>query len=384
MWRLGVGFALGLATSVGVVTFYPKITTLIHLKSESLSPIYCAFDACPQNPPLFKLKNNSYYWSDLPSDTKESLQEISIQNASFAKQILEETAARIILSQNSGKNSDSMPTLGELMGTNNVSNKEAKDFFQKYKQSFPVGAQFDAIKQQIKQVIANQKTLAQKNSKLDLVKADGSFQFLLKNTGLEVQKIDSGIGILSKGSKLEQAKVNLVEITDYQCGRCSYSNIETDNLMRNHVNDVKFTRVVASTTPNIFTDELAKAAYCTFQVSEAVFWNFDGRAFIAAKFDLESENREKLNADIRNHILKLAKDSGVVDESLFLSCLSSPKAIEFMTNQKTYAKAAIYGKAPAYIVNQKRVFWGPEKLKQNISDEIEVAGGSADVNLKKE
>jgi protein-disulfide isomerase len=152
------------------------------------------------------------------------------------------------------------------------------------------------------------------------------------------------VGSPSKGP--EDARITLVEFSDFECPYCSRAVREVDALLKAYPKEI---RLVYKQFPLSMHPHARLAATAALAANEqGKFWEMHDRLFA---------NYRQLS---REHILALAKDAGL-DIERFTADWASPKlAAEVSKDYKDGESAGVFG-TPAFFINGK-LYNGPMEL----------------------
>jgi protein-disulfide isomerase len=144
----------------------------------------------------------------------------------------------------------------------------------------------------------------------------------------------------------DDAKVVIVEFSDFQCGYCNRFYEETlPQILANYPNDVKF---VYRDYP-IFGEDSERAAMATECANDqGKFWEMHNRIFAIHQ---EAEP-PALSADT---LMSFAEEIGVEDMDTFQSCLDSQQYLQEMTSDREAAMTYGFRGTPGFLVNGIRV-----------------------------
>jgi protein-disulfide isomerase len=209
---------------------------------------------------------------------------------------------------------------------------EMKAFFEEHKAQVPAGQTYDSLKPQIQQAVTQQKL----RGNLDKTLADLKEKHQVKTSmaRLDLPRIQVEAKGPSRGP--EQAKVTIVEFSDFQCPYCGRETGVIEKVMKDYEGKV---RLVFRHFPLEFHPFAAKAAEAgACAADQGKFWPLHDKMFT---------NQEKLGVD---DLKRYAKDLGL-DSAKFDKCLDSgEKQAAVAADQKAGQAAGVSG-TPAFFVN---------------------------------
>jgi protein-disulfide isomerase len=213
-----------------------------------------------------------------------------------------------------------------------VTVEEAKKFFDENKDRLPpqlASQQFDAVKDTIVQGLTGQKRREAVGTIVEDIKKKAGVQVLLRAPKVQVAAEGP-----AKGPK--QAKVTIVEFSDFQCPYCSKGRVVMDQVVAKYGDKV---RLVFRDFPLDFHEKAQKAAEAGQCANDqGKFW---------AMHDWMFDNQQKLDVDS----LKGAAKTLGLDSAKFDACLTSGQhAEQVKKNIKDGQDAGVRG-TPAFFVN---------------------------------
>ncbi|MBI3782136.1 MAG: DsbA family protein [Deltaproteobacteria bacterium] len=155
-----------------------------------------------------------------------------------------------------------------------------------------------------------------------------------------MKKIDLK-GRAFKGPK--DAKVTIVEYSDYQCPYCSrgYNTIEKE-VLKEYGDKVKFYYKNLPLSFHPYAEPAAIAAECASMQKEAAFWKVYSFFF---------ENQKDMNPqNVKEKALEQLKGTGV-DEAKFNDCFDNKKSLERIKADSAEAQALGISGTPGFIIN---------------------------------
>jgi protein-disulfide isomerase len=233
-----------------------------------------------------------------------------------------------------------------------VSVDEAKKFFDENKERLPpqlASQQFDAVKDTIVQGLTNQKRREAIGGLVEDIKKKAGVQILL-----HAPKVQVAAEGPSKGPK--EAKVTIVEFSDFQCPYCSKGKAVMDQVVAKYGSKV---RLVFRDFPLDFHEKAQKAAEAGQCANDqGKFWQMHDWMF---------DNQQNLDVEA----LKTAAKTLGLDSAKFDTCLTSGQyAALVKKNSKEGQEAGVKG-TPAFFVNG--VFLSGAQPLEKFSTEIDRA-----------
>jgi protein-disulfide isomerase len=232
--------------------------------------------------------------------------------------------------------------------------EEMKAFWEEHKAQVPKGQTYETLKPQIQQAVTQQKLRAN----LDKTLADLKSKHQVKTSmvRLDLPRIQVDAKGPSRGP--DQAKVTIVEFSDFQCPYCGREFGVIEKLMKDYDGKV---RLVFRNFPleiHPFAAKAAEAADCA--ADQGKFWQIHDKMFT---------NQEKLSVD---DLKSYAKEIGL-DTAKFDKCLDSgEKQAQVAEDQKAGQAAGVSG-TPAFFVNGIFINGAQpyEHFKQTIDRELQ-------------
>lgn len=305
----------------------------------------CSISGGSSQQGIFSLDGNVYSANDLPDEGKDHLFQIQNQAYEGTLNFSKELALRISLAQEKDKNVDvkKLPPMRELLAVGDVSDEEAKKFFEANKANLPPGTKLEDVRPQLEQYLANQRVGEQSRSKLQELLDSGRMKLLVSPPSAPVVQLDLA-GYPAKGNLT--GGVTVVEISDYMCPHCRTMKPEMEKILSNKKN-VKFVQINYALNPAGLSGSLARGAHCAQQENQESFWKYHDGAFKVPSAALKSKTPDE-------EAIKVAQGSGLNLEP-FKACLGSPEAAKAIAD--TNAAMQNYGISgtPTFFVNNRRV-----------------------------
>ncbi len=213
-----------------------------------------------------------------------------------------------------------------------VSDEEAKKFFDELTAQgrIPPGTMFEGpVKMQIVQALSGKKR------EESMAKIFGD---MMKEAKVEVLLQEARVQVEAKGPTRgpADAKVTIVEFSDFQCPYCSRAEESVDQVMTNYAGKV---RIVFRHYPLPFHKEAPKAAEASACADEqGKFWDMHKVLF---------KNQGKLMPDdLKGHAAAIGLDAGK-----FTECLDSGKMKAVVDADKAEGEKAGVNGTPAFFIN---------------------------------
>jgi protein-disulfide isomerase len=163
------------------------------------------------------------------------------------------------------------------------------------------------------------------------------------------------------------AKVTIVEYSDFQCPYCARAHSTIDQVMKEYKGKV---RLVYKNFPlgfHKFAEPAAIAAECVYEQDPAAFWKL---------YDYYFTNQQQLNPDnIKDKTLEALKGSKV-DKAKFTECFDNKKTLaKVQADQAEGQQVGVTG-TPAFFINGRKLSGAQPlpRFKAIIDDELARAG----------
>jgi len=277
------------------------------------------------------------------------------------KGLLDELISRRLLedeAKGKGKTLEQWFQTDYMNSVPDVTDDEAKAFYEEHKAQMPQGQSFDELKPRIKQFAKQQKLRDNMGKMLEQLKEKHHVSVALEAP--ELPRIEVEAKGPSRGP--QAAPVTIVEFSDFQCPFCGREYPVIEKLMKEYDGKV---RLVFRNFPldfHPFAQKAAEAAACAADQSK--FWELHNKMF---------ENQQKLAVD---DLKGYAKSVGVADAAKFDKCLDSgEKKDQVQADMKAGSEAGVNG-TPAFFINGIFVNGAQpyEQMKQTIDRELKKKG----------
>ena len=341
-----VGGLAGYGISVGCKAHKASGTVKdgVTMVSGDTSPT-CSAELDKASDGLFVLDGQTYHKSDLPESLRSDLYEIEHESYERVSAIVKSFAAQLALARSKSPKSSAanLPPFEELLGPVDISDAQAKEFFEKNKGRIPPDSKFEDLKDKIKQYMVGEARSGQLRDQIAEMEKKGRLKIIASEPEAPTVNIDVG-SFPSRGP--QDAKVVLIEISDYQCPHCIRSQPEIEALLKSSGSKFKFVQINFALHPDGLSGALARGAYCASQQGSEKFW-----AYHSAAFGVSPE--EKVDA-----ALKRLAQTASLDVTKLLACVDSEEAKAFITKTaKSMNDVGIKG-TPTFVLNNKRLGHG--------------------------
>jgi protein-disulfide isomerase len=160
------------------------------------------------------------------------------------------------------------------------------------------------------------------------------------------------------------AKVVIVEYSDFQCPFCSrgYNTIE-NQVLKEYGDKVRFYYKNLPLPMHPWAEPAAIASECALQQKPAAFWTLYSYYF---------QNQREINPqNVKEKSLEALKDSGI-DTAKFTDCMDNKKTIDLVNADKAEASSVGVNGTPGFIINGRLISGAQpyENFKAVIDDEL--------------
>jgi len=166
----------------------------------------------------------------------------------------------------------------------------------------------------------------------------------------------------SKGP--ENAKVVIVEYSDFQCPFCSrgYQTME-NQVLKEYGDKVKFVYKNFPLPMHPWAEPAAVGAECAAQQKPDAFWKLYNYYF--------SNQRDITKDNIKDKSLEALKDSGI-DAAKFTDCFDNKKTLDVVKAEQSEGSSVGVNGTPAFIINGRLISGAQpyENFKAVIDDEL--------------
>jgi protein-disulfide isomerase len=201
-----------------------------------------------------------------------------------------------------------------------------------------------------------------------LVSDDGKYAIF---GGLEDLSADPFANVMKKISLKgkpfkggENAKVTIVEYSDFQCPFCSrgYHTME-DQILKDYGDKVKFYYMNFPLPMHPWAESAAIASECALQQKPAAFWKL---------YNFYFTNQQSINKEnIKDKSLEALKDEGI-DAAKFSDCLDNKKTLDAVKAEQAEGQSVGIRGTPGFIINGRLISGAQpaESFKAVIDDEL--------------
>lgn len=221
--------------------------------------------------------------------------------------------------------------LATVAGNPEVSDQELQEFYDKnVKQS---GQPFDSIKDRMRQYLQEQKKKEHVRAEFEKMKAEAHVKIDLPPP--EIAPVQFDLADRPMRGK-PNAKVTLVEFSDFQCPYCSKAVPGVEALLKAYPDDVKFYFLHYPLSFHKSAMPAAIASVCAGKQDK--FWEFYDKLFA---------NQQNLQDGF---FKSTAKDLGL-DESKFVACLEDPATRDRVQKDLDQGNSAGVEGTPSFFIN---------------------------------
>lgn len=206
---------------------------------------------------------------------------------------------------------------------------ELQTVFAKAQGQLPPGTSFDQVKPQIVQFLTGQKRQEA---------MEGVFEELLKGAGGEVLLQEARVQVEAKGPSRgpADAKVTIVEFSDFQCPFCSRAEESVEQVMTAYAGKVRIFYRHYPLSFHPFAAKAAEAAACADE--QGKFWDYHHTLF---------KNQQKLAVpDLKEHAASVG-----LDAAKFAECLDSGKMKATIDADLAEGTKSGVSGTPAFFIN---------------------------------
>jgi protein-disulfide isomerase len=363
------GVALGAVLGAGFMNQFGKMK-----KGGSGAAETCSIDGGnPNAGSLFELDGKPFAADALPADVRDTLFQIQSQAYETSSNFTRELALRVALATEQKLDvSKNLPPLRSLMNVAEVPEAEMKKFYDSNKQSIPPGTTYEQIKPQLQQYLISQKVGEASRTKVAELMNAGRMKLLIQApvapvVALPLEKFPS------KGPA--DAKVTVVESSDYMCPHCRTVQKEVDDLVKEHPSDVRFIQANFALRPQQLSGALTRGGICAFKQGNDAFWKYHEKAF-AVPMEANTPVTPDANKEFEGHASKAAQDAGL-NVADFNTCLTSEETKKAVEDQNNLLAGAGVSGTPTFFINNRKVTLGSTTLAQAVKSALTTASGES-------
>ncbi len=274
-------------------------------------------------------------YGELEVEAKPKLQEIQNQMYTARKEVLERMAVERIVKAEAAKKGQTeeqyIQARVEALPVTQPSDAEVKEFFDRLKAAgrIPPDTKLEQIKDQLVQAMVNQQRRASVQKVIEELRTAANLQIDLPPPRVEVAATGPARGPTD-------AKVTIVEFSDFQCPYCGAAYTTVEQLMQQYAGKVKlvFRQFPLPIHPQ--AEKAAEASLCA--QDQGKFWEF---------YDLLFKNQKKL--DVSD--LKTYAASAGLDAAKFATCLDGGEKKKQVDLDLEAGQAAGVNGTPAFFIN---------------------------------
>jgi protein-disulfide isomerase len=274
-------------------------------------------------------------YGELEVEAKPKLQEIQNQMYTARKEVLERMAVERIVKAEAAKKGQTeeqyIQARVEALPIAPPSDADVKEFFDRLKAAgrIPPDTKIEQIKDQLVQAMVNQQRRTSVQKVIDELRTAANLQIDLPPPRVEVAATGPARGP-------GDAKVTIVEFSDFQCPYCGAAFGTVEQLMTQYAGKVKlvFRQFPLPIHPQ--AEKAAEASLCA--ADQGKFWEFH---------DLLFKNQKKLDASD----LKTYAASAGLDGAKFSQCLDSGDKKKQVDADLEAGQAAGVNGTPAFFIN---------------------------------
>jgi protein-disulfide isomerase/autonomous glycyl radical cofactor GrcA len=274
-------------------------------------------------------------YGELEIEAKPKIQEIQNQIYNARKEVLERMAVERIVKAEAAKKGQTeeqyIQGRVEALPISPPSDADVKEFFDRLKAAnrIPPDTKLEAIKDQLVQAMENQQRRVSVQKVIDELRTQANLQIDLPAPRVEVAATGPARGPAD-------AKVTIVEFSDFQCPYCGQAFGTVEQLMQQYAGKVKlvFRQFPLPIHPN--AEKAAEASLCA--ADQGKFWELH---------DLLFKNQKKLDvSDVKTY----AASAGL-DGQKFAQCLDSGEKKKQVDFDLEAGQAAGVSGTPAFFIN---------------------------------
>lgn len=231
-----------------------------------------------------------------------------------------------------------------------ISDEEIQSFYDKNKARFQ-GKSLDEVKANIQRQLYAQKSSQYRNQFLDKLKDQANIKVFLTRPKIDVSADDDPF----KGGK--NAKVTIIEFTDYQCPFCARARPTVKQILENYGDEVKYVLRDFPLSFHAQAQKAAEAAQCAGDQNK--YWEYSEVLWQNAR-SLDVANLKKYAGQLK------------LDQSKFDQCLDSNQyAAEVKKDIADGSKAGVTG-TPSFFINGQMLTGARpyEQFKEIIDTEL--------------
>lgn len=311
----------------------------------SSAPATCYAGGDAHSDALFELDGKVFTDTDLPDDVESSLYDIRHESHEKVEGAVKETALRLALAKEKGHpgGGGQLPLLNSLLPQEKPTEEKIKAFYEANKGKIPPGTKYEDVKPQIEQYLAQMGTGETMRTKSAELEKAGRLKILVKEPVAPVVNIDV-TGFPSSGPS--DAKVTVVEASDYLCPHCQKMQPEVEAVVKDFKDEIRFVQINFALRPEGLSGQLARGAFCAQKQGNEQFWKYHEHAFKTPPQQQPGKEKEEVLAVAKAVSLNLAE---------FEKCLASNEAAASVESAAAKMHAIGVAGTPTFFVNNKKL-----------------------------
>lgn len=298
--------------------------------------------------PVLELDGKTVRVSDLPPDVRNSVHDAQQEAYEKSANELRQLAVRIALAKEKDPKADlkKLPQLDQLLAKKPPTEKEIAAFFEDNKGRLPPGATIDQFKADIIRFLEEQSVRKQYTDKLAELEKGKRFRLVAAAPVAPVTELDLS-AFPTLGPK--DAKVTLVEASDYTCPHCQQEHADVKALLKDYGSKIRFVQINFALRPQQLSGALIRGAYCARKQSDDGFWKFHDKAF-----EKKLTDGDGAVAQASAKVAEVAKEAGL-DVKKIESCFDGDEAKKFVDATVAQLEAAGVSGTPTFFLNGRKV-----------------------------
>lgn len=314
--------------------------------------------------PVLTIDGQNLTEDDLPADLRSQIFDKRQEAHEAVQGLLKHYGARYAAAKEKDKSikPNAVPSAAELFPAPPPNEADVRKFFEDNKARMPAGASFEQVKGELRDYMTQQLRSQVLSAKLDEVMSAGRMKVLLVPPEAPVIPLDLA-DFPAKGSA--NAKVTLVEASDYLCPHCQQEQPEVTAVLKEFGDKIRFVQVNFALRPEGLSGLLAQGAFCARKQGDDVFWRFHNAAF-------EVATREKLSTGAPADAAKAKQiaTAAKVDLAKWEPCLKSEEAKKYVSSSVDRMAAVGVASTPTFFLNGRKLHLDDVTLRQTIAKEL--------------
>jgi protein-disulfide isomerase len=301
---------------------------------------------------------------NLPPDLQNSLLQANAEHHRRIGELVDEAAVRQIAATAAGRPNafPQLPSLKDLVGES-VTEDDVRKFYETNKNSFPKTS-YEQVSAMLRRHLEQQKQNSFMQGKLTELRKDQRLKFALPLPCGPRAETDAPSTAFKTGKSESN---DLIFVSDYQCGTCRYVKSSLDRLIEQNAGRIQMRQVLVPGKKGGSGEYLVRGAHCAQKGGdEQKLTMYHNNAYFSP-VQYDQSGKVKDDANPRAIAIQTAKNSGL-DMAAFETCLDSKEAEDFVATNMAYTDKLKLAEAPAFFLNQRRL-WLPPQL--NLADNIQ-------------